>query len=86
MGKIRALQWWVSLGGLHVKLNPISAGGRGRVKSTLWRFFLRYRSKCQLMDFKLLHFYISLSRHNLTKNEVNSLSGGHVITLSSEAL
>ena len=50
------------------------------------RFFLRHRHKNQLIDFKLSDFSLLLSRHNLSKNQVHNLSGGHIITLLSETL
>ena len=68
-----------------IDFNPISAGGGG------WnpppsRFSPRHSHKNQPIDSELSDFYFLLSRHNLTKNQVNNLSGGHVITLLSEAL
>ena len=47
----------------------------GGVESTPYRSFRCPRSECQLIDFKLSDVYDSLSRHNLTKNQVHSLSG-----------
>ena len=64
--------------------NPISAGGGGEIHPLTG--FPSPRHKYQPIDSKLSDFYISLSRHNLTENQVYNLSRGHVITLLSEAL
>ena len=65
---------------MRTRLNPISAG-EGGWNPLPSRFFPRYRHKNQPIDSKLSDFYLLLSRHNLTKNQVHNLSGGHMITL-----
>ena len=71
---------------LNMNFNLISAGGGGGWNPPPSRFSPRHRHKNQPIDSKLSDFYFLPSKHNLTKNQVHNLSGGHVITFLSEAL
>ena len=75
-------RWWKELlERMVMYFNPISAGGPPPS-----RFIPRHRHKYKPIDFKCSDFQLLLPRHNLTKSKVPNLSGGHVITLLSEAL